>query len=51
MGPGQIRSLLQQKFGESMSEGMLPKNKEESAAVICQAKNENKNFPWLRVIF
>jgi hypothetical protein len=22
-----------------------------SAAVICQAKNENKNFPWLKVIF
>jgi len=23
----------------------------ESAAVICQVKNENKNSPWLNVIF
>jgi hypothetical protein len=23
----------------------------KSAAVICQAKNENKNSPWLKVIF
>jgi hypothetical protein len=26
-------------------------DKNESAAVICQAKNENKNSPWLKVIF
>ena len=35
----------------SLSIGQTTDRKNESRAVICQVKNENKNFPWQMVVF